>query len=105
MSEDRSGSFGVDVDPACGPTNLKSPPNNPDRTSANFELQPHELKPHPWIADAPENPPIDIGSALLDKINEQLDSLTDAKRNREGGGLQELTIAGKYMSRLDWHRN
>ncbi len=51
MSEIRSGSFGVGLGPVWGrfghQAGPKSTPNDPGRTSDNFELQPHALQPHP----------------------------------------------------------
>jgi hypothetical protein len=47
LSEVRSESFGVDLRPVCGPLGPKLTPNDPDRTSDNLKLQPHEFWPHP----------------------------------------------------------
>ncbi len=53
--EVRSGTFGVDWGPVWGPKGPKlatnATPNDPDRTSDILKLQPHELQPHPKIAD------------------------------------------------------
>ncbi len=47
LSEVRSGSRGVDSGPGLGPfgpePGPRSTPNDPDRTSDNLKLQPHEL--------------------------------------------------------------
>jgi hypothetical protein len=51
LSEVRSGSFNVDLGPALGPKGPEigpgSTPTDPDRTSHNFKLHPHELQQHP----------------------------------------------------------
>ena len=46
------GRFGSGLGPFGPQTGSKSTPNDPDRTSDNLTLQPHELQPHPWIAES-----------------------------------------------------
>ena len=43
------GRGGTDLGPAGPQTCPKSDPNDPDRTSDNPKLQPHELQTHPYI--------------------------------------------------------
>ena len=43
------GRCGTDLGPAEPHTCPKSDPNDPDRTSHNPKLQPHELQTHPYI--------------------------------------------------------
>jgi hypothetical protein len=48
-SSARLGRVGSIGGPTCQ-TGTDSTPHDPDRTSANFKLQPHWLQRHPWIA-------------------------------------------------------